>query len=65
MLGHLGIERILPAGMATEMCVTQSAIAARELGYKVSVLARACVDERLESVALEYLGDVAGVHVER
>jgi nicotinamidase-related amidase len=52
--------------MATEMCVTQSAIAARELGYKVTVLADACVcvDERLEQVALEYLGDVVGVYVE-
>jgi nicotinamidase-related amidase len=66
LLDHLGVERILLAGMATEMCVTQSAIAARELGYKVTVLADACacVDERLEQIALEYLGDVAGVCVE-
>ena len=66
LLEQLGVERILLAGMATEMCVTQSAIAARELGYKVSVLADACacVDERLEQIALEYLGDVAGVYVE-
>jgi len=48
-------ERILLAGMATEMCVTQSAIAARELGYKVTVPADACVciDQRLQQVALE------------
>lgn len=48
------------------MCVTQTAIAARELGFKVTVLAAACacVDERLERVALEYLTDVVGVRVE-
>jgi len=67
LLEELEIERILLAGMATEMSVTQSAIAARELGYKVSVLASACacVDERLEKVALEYLQEVVGVYVER
>ena len=66
LLEHLEIERIVLAGMATEMCVTQSAIAARELGYKVTVLADACacVDERLERIALEYLRTVVGVFVE-
>ena len=67
LLGSLEIERLLLAGMATEMCVTQTAIAGRELGYKVTVLAGACacVDDRLEQIALEYLGDVVGVHIER
>ena len=53
--------------MATEMCVTQTAIAARELGYKATVLAGACacVDDRLEQIALAYLADVVGVHIER
>ena len=51
--------------MATEMCVTQTAIAGRELGYKVTVLAGACVDDRLEQIALAYLADVVGVHIER
>ena len=66
LLESLEIERILLAGMATEMCVAQTAIAARELGYKVTVLADACacVDERLEGIALEYLRAVVGVHVE-
>jgi nicotinamidase-related amidase len=47
--------------------VAQTAIDARELGFKVSVLAQACatVDERLERVALEYLEAVAGVFVVR
>ena len=42
------VERLLLAGSATEGCVAQTAIDARELGFKVSVLAEACatVDER-------------------
>ena len=66
LLRHLEVDRILLAGMATEMCVTQTAIAARELGFKVTVLAGACacVDERLERIALEYLREVVGAHVE-
>lgn len=66
LLRELEVERLLLAGMATEMCVTQTAIAARELGFKVTVLAGACacVDERLERIALEYLREVAGVFVE-
>lgn len=52
--------------MATERCVTQTAIAARELGFKVTVMADACacVDARLERVALEYLRDVVGVRLD-
>ena len=67
LLESLEIERILLAGMATEMCVAQTAIAGRELGYKVTVLAGACacVDDRLEQIALEYLGDVVGAYIER
>jgi nicotinamidase-related amidase len=66
LLRRLAVERILLAGTATEMCVTQTAIAARELGYKVSVVtgACACVDERLEALALEYLREIVGVRVE-
>jgi nicotinamidase-related amidase len=61
------IERLLLSGMSTEGCVAQTAIDARELGFKVTVLARACatIDERVEQVALEYVEQVAGVFVER
>jgi nicotinamidase-related amidase len=61
------IERLLLGGMSTEGCVAQTAIDARERGFKVSVLAEACatVDERVEQVALEYLEAVAGVRVVR
>jgi nicotinamidase-related amidase len=67
ILRSLEIERILLAGTATEMCVTQTAVAARELGFKVTVLAGACAsaDPRLEALALEYLEAVVGVVIER
>jgi nicotinamidase-related amidase len=67
ILHDLETERLLLAGASTEGCVAQTAIDARELGFKVSVLAGACatVDERIERVALEYLEAVAGVRIER
>ena len=67
ILRDLEIERILLAGTATEGCVTQSAVDAREHGFKVSVLTDACAtnDERLERIALEYLEEVVGARLER
>jgi nicotinamidase-related amidase len=67
VLRELEIERLLLAGSATEGCVAQTAIDARELGFKVSVLADACatVDERIERVALDYLETVVGARIER
>jgi nicotinamidase-related amidase len=67
VLRGLELERLLLAGSATEGCVAQTAIDARELGFKISVLAGACatVDERLEQVALEYLESVVGARIER
>jgi nicotinamidase-related amidase len=67
LLRQLEAERLLLAGAATEMCVAQTAIAARELDFKVTVLADACacVDERNEGIALDYLAAVAGVRVQR
>jgi nicotinamidase-related amidase len=65
LLEELECERLLVAGASTEGCVAQTAIAARELGYKVSVVARACAtaDSRLEEVSLRYLVDVVGVRL--
>jgi nicotinamidase-related amidase len=65
LLGELESERLLLAGATTEGCVVQSGIDARELGYKVTILAGACatIDERLERVALRYAEDVAGIRV--
>lgn len=67
ILRELEIERLLVSGMSTEGCVAQTTIDARELGFKVSVLAGACatVDGRLERVALDYLEEVAGAFVVR
>ena len=67
LLRELGVELVLLAGAATEMCVVQTAIDARDLDYKVTVLADACatVDERLERLALAYLEEVAGARVAR
>jgi nicotinamidase-related amidase len=65
VLRELEVERILLMGSATEMCVAQTAIDARERGFKVSVLADACVPldaENAES-ALRYLEAVTGARV--
>ena len=62
LLGELGVTRIVLAGAATEMCVAQTAIAAREIGLQVTVLRDACasVDPANERIALEYLEHVTG-----
>jgi nicotinamidase-related amidase len=67
VLRELGIERVLLAGTATEMCVIQTAIDAREEGFKVTILAGACAttDERMERLALEYAERIVGAFVEK
>ena len=67
LLRDLGIERILLAGAATEMCVIQTAIDAKEEGFKVTILADACAtgDERMELLALDYAESIIGAFVER
>ena len=61
------IERILLAGAALEGCVVQTAIDARENGFKVTILTSACatVDEELERIAIAYASRVAGVYTAR
>jgi nicotinamidase-related amidase len=48
------------------MCIVQTAIDARELGLKVTILASACatVDPDDEAIALEYAERVVGARVE-
>jgi nicotinamidase-related amidase len=60
-------RRLLLAGTATEMCVAQTAIDAREAGYQATVLVSACasVDSRNAELALGYLERVAGVRLHR
>jgi nicotinamidase-related amidase len=67
ILRELKIERILLAGAATEMCVVQTSIDAREEGLKVTILADACAttDPRIERLALEYAEEIVGARVER
>jgi len=67
LLRERGAARVLLAGTATEMCVAQTAIDARELGYRATVLVAACasVDDRNAALALEYLERIAGVRLHR
>ena len=67
VLRELEIERILLAGTATEMCVVQTAIDAKEEGFKVSILVDACAttDARMEQLALEYAESIVGARLER
>jgi nicotinamidase/pyrazinamidase len=67
LLERREIERVLLAGAATEMCIVQTAIDARELGLKVTILASACatVDPGDEAIALEYVERVVGARVVR
>jgi nicotinamidase-related amidase len=66
ILSSLAIERILLCGTTTEMCVAQTAIAARERNLKVSILVDACahINEENTRIALAYLERVAGVRLE-
>lgn len=63
LLDELDAERIVLVGGTTEMCVTQTAVDARERGLKVTVLEDACADPALAQTALAYLRDVTGTFV--
>jgi nicotinamidase-related amidase len=67
LLAELECERILLCGAATEGCVLQTGIDAREHGLKVTILARACAttDDELERVALAYAERVGGMRIDR
>ena len=56
VLQELEVERVVLAGTATEMCVAQTAIQAREHGLAVSVLRDACADTNPDDaeIALQY-----------
>jgi nicotinamidase-related amidase len=66
LLRELEVERLVLIGAATEMCVVQSAIDGKEIGYKISILRDACaaVDERMERLSLEYAERVVGAFVD-
>jgi nicotinamidase-related amidase len=59
------VDRVLLAGAATEGCVVQSAIDAREHGLKATILGPACAtaDEELERIALAYAAEMGGIRI--
>jgi nicotinamidase-related amidase len=67
VLAGLGIERVLVAGAATEMCVFQTALDAQRSGFDVLVRgdASASLDDTNEGIALDYLERVLGLEVVR
>jgi nicotinamidase-related amidase len=67
LLSSLQVERVLLVGSATEGCVVQTALDAREHGLKATILADACAttDSTLEELALRYAADVGGIRVRR
>jgi nicotinamidase-related amidase len=65
LLDELQTERLVIVGAATEGCVVQTGIDARELGLKVTIVAGACAtaDGDREGIALRYAETVAGIVV--
>jgi nicotinamidase-related amidase len=65
LLQSKGTERVVLVGAATEGCVVQTALDAREHGLKATILADACAttDRELEETALRYARDVGGVRL--
>ena len=65
MLEDLAIERVILMGAATEGCVVQTAIDARERKLKTTIVTSSCatVDRDLERVALAYAAEVGGVRL--
>jgi nicotinamidase-related amidase len=67
LLPALDVERVVLVGAATEGCVVQTGLDARERGLKATILADACAttDAGLEETALRYAEDVGGIRVRR
>ena len=67
LLGSMQVDRVILVGAATEGCVVQTAIDARERGLKVSIVVNACAttNHELELTALRYASLVGGAHLER
>jgi nicotinamidase-related amidase len=65
LLEELDVERLVLVGAATEGCIVQTAIDAREHGLKTTILADACAttDAELEAVALHYAERVVGARI--
>jgi nicotinamidase-related amidase len=59
------VERVLVVGAATEGCVVQTSLDAREHGLQATILTDACATTNpdLEQLALRYAEEVGGIHV--
>ena len=67
LLEEKSADRVVLVGAATEGCVVQTALDAREHGLKATIVADACAttDPDLEATALRYAEDVGGIRVRR
>lgn len=67
LLESLGVERIVLVGAATEGCVVQTALDAREHGLKATIVADACATTgaEIEAIALRYAEEVGRIRVRR
>jgi nicotinamidase-related amidase len=67
LLEQLHVDRLVLIGSATEGCIVQTAIDAREHGLKTTIIADACAstDPELEAIARDYAEQVVGAHVSR
>jgi nicotinamidase-related amidase len=67
LLEQLHVDRLVLIGAATEGCIVQTAIDAREHGLKATIVADACAttDAELETIALHYADRVVGVRIGR
>jgi nicotinamidase-related amidase len=67
LLASLEAGRVVLVGAATEGCVVQTAIDARERDLKATIVADACAttDAGLEEIALRYAEEVGGIRVWR
>ena len=65
LLQELQVDRVLLVGSATEGCVVQTGIDAREAGFKVTIVADACAtnDSVLAELALRYAEEVGGMRI--
>jgi nicotinamidase-related amidase len=65
LLERLHVDRLVLIGAATEGCIVQTAIDAREYGLKTTILADACAstDSGLEETALKYAEEVVGARI--
>jgi nicotinamidase-related amidase len=65
LLEQFHVDRLVLIGAATEGCIVQTAIDAREHGLKATIIADACAstDPGLETIALRYAGQVVGARI--